>query len=260
MSSVVVLEWKFSPPDYFEKPTEVKLDYTTIIIDNGNAEARIDSAIYDPSKRAALRDALTDEFLGFQVNNHKAYDLPSPTVTIVHPDGRKDYSLEIESTQTETIPHSIDFIRTIHTTEGGIVVEDPQRDRIEKSKGIAALIRKHHDDEVLRLLLINNDASMRNPNYELVHLYKIRDDLKEKFGGNKKEAIDALKISEDWNPKDWDRLGKLCNGLPLRQGRHGGKKYEELRDASDAELSDARRIAKVMIKAYLQYLDMTAPK
>jgi hypothetical protein len=160
VNSVVVLEWKFSLPDYFEEPTEVKLDYTTIIIDDGKAEARIDSASYNPSIYVALHDALNDEFFGFQVNNHKAYDLSNPTVTFLRPDGRKDYSLEIESTQTETTFPSADFIRTIHIKEGGIVVEDPRRDRIQKSKEFAALIRKHHNDEVLKSLIKSNRDSV----------------------------------------------------------------------------------------------------
>lgn len=250
MSSIVVLKWEFSPPDYFEERIEVKLDYTTIVIDNGNAEARIDSAIYDPSIRAALDGALNDEFFGFQVDSHKAYDLSKSTMIRVHSNGRTDRYMEPEPLKLKIIGQGVDFN---HTGRDGIVIKDTKRDRIEKRKGISAFIRKHHDDEVLRLLLINHDASTRNLNYELVHLYKIRDDLKEKFGNKEKAAIVALKIS------GWSRLGELCNGMPLRQGRHGGWKYEELRDATDAELSEARRIAQAMIEAYLQYLDTTAP-
>jgi hypothetical protein len=60
-----------------------------------------------------------------------------------------------------------------------------------------------------------------------------------------------LKIDEN----DWKELGRLCNDEPLRQGRHEGKHFEDLRDATTAELSEAHRIAKNMIDAYLSYLE-----
>jgi hypothetical protein len=65
-----------------------------------------------------------------------------------------------------------------------------------------------------------------------------------------KTALSALKFPK----KDWDNFGKLCN-QPLKQGRHRGKNYEALRDATTAELSDARRIALAMIEAYDHYID-----
>ena len=90
---------------------------------------------------------------------------------------------------------------------------------------------------------------MSDPDDELVHLYEIRDALSTKFG-SEKAARNALKISYD----NWSRFGQLCNDEPLRQGRHRGKKYEA-RDATNAELSEARRIAQAMIEGYLRYLD-----
>jgi hypothetical protein len=41
---------------------------------------------------------------------------------------------------------------------------------------------------------------------------------------------------------------------PLNQGRHRGKKVDELRDATDVELSEARTIAEELIRAYLNHL------
>ena len=53
---VVILEWQFSPPGYFEEPINVTRDDYTMIIGDGKVEARIDSAIYDrnPSMRQRL--------------------------------------------------------------------------------------------------------------------------------------------------------------------------------------------------------------
>ena len=47
MSAVVVFEWNFSPPDYFEVPMEIVRDDYTLTIANGKAEARLDSAAYE---------------------------------------------------------------------------------------------------------------------------------------------------------------------------------------------------------------------
>ena len=83
---------------------------------------------------------------------------------------------------------------------------------------------------------------------EIIYL---SDALSLKFGG-KKAVISALKtISQS----DWSWFGNLCDEEPLRQGRHRGKKYSELRDATDDELSRARGIAQAMIEGYLRYLD-----
>ena len=94
---------------------------------------------------------------------------------------------------------------------------------------------------------------MKDPNNELLYPYEIRDALYRKFGGER-AMISALKTTTH---TEWSRFGNLCNEEPLRQGRHRGKKYSELRDATDDELSEARGIARAMIEGYLQYLDTT---
>ena len=67
-------------------------DYTMIIAD-GKVQAKIDCSVYeaDPSIRQRLHDALNDRFLGVQLLSHHAYQLSKPTMTRVHPDGRRDF-------------------------------------------------------------------------------------------------------------------------------------------------------------------------
>ena len=91
---------------------------------------------------------------------------------------------------------------------------------------------------------------MRDPDNELVHLYEIRDGLSKRFG-DERAAKSALGIA----PSAWSRIGQLCNDEALRQGRHRGKSVGGLRDATDAELMEARGIARSMIESYLQYLE-----
>lgn len=253
MSAVVVLEWTFSPPNYFEAPIEVSRDDHTLTIVDGKAEARIDSEVFDanPSLRQTLHDALNDRFLGVQVLSHSPYELSRPTMTRVYPDGRRDLFLEAETGRMVIMGHPVDI--QIRDTEGKVVV-DSKRDRIEKKRAISELASTYcASDETLASLLRSYHAAVRDPNDELVHLYEIREALSAEFGGE--EAVrSALGISSS----DWSRLGQLCNSDPLRQGRHRGKTRGALRDASEAELTEARGIARAMTEAYLRHLDNTS--
>lgn len=47
MSVVVVLEWKFSSLHYFEEAVEISRQEYTMTIENGQVQAKIDSAIYE---------------------------------------------------------------------------------------------------------------------------------------------------------------------------------------------------------------------
>ena len=250
MNAVIVLEWQFSPPDYFEEGITIsRHDYRMTIAD-GKVEARIDSAIYEanPSMRQELHGALNDRFLGVQLLSHRAYELSDPTMIRLHPDGRRDIFMELEPGCLVMSGGTVDFQVT---DKNGNVVVDTRRDRIEKKKSLAELVSTYRaTDALLASLLRSYDAGVRDPDNELVHLYEIRDALFVKFGG-KSAVCSALGISA----ADWSRLGQLCNNEPLRQGRHRGKSAGALRDATDGELAEARRIARAMVEAYLQHLE-----
>ena len=99
MSAIVLLEWNFTPPDYFEEAIEIlRRDYAMNIAD-GKVEAKIASSIFDlnPSIRRTLHDSLNDRFLGVQLLTHCPYELSMSTITRVHPDGRRDISMEPKS-------------------------------------------------------------------------------------------------------------------------------------------------------------------
>lgn len=255
MNAVAVLEWKFSPPDYFEAPIAIARDDYTLTIADGKAVARIDSLTYgaNPSMRQALHDALNDRFLGVQLLSHRAYDLSRSTMIRLHPDGRRDIFLEAEPGHFMLTGHPVDIqIRD----KNGSIIADSKRDRIEKKKSLADLVSTYRaHDGTLASLLRSHDAAVRDPNNELVHLYEIREALSVNFGGEK-----ALRSALGISSSDWSRFGKLCNNQPLRQGRHRGRTGGALRDATEAELVEARGIARTMIEAYLQYLDTSTRK
>lgn len=250
MSTVVLLDWKFTPPDYFEEAIEIsRQDYTMTIAD-GQVQAKIDFVILeaDQEMRQRLHDSLNDRFLGVQLFTHRPYELSSSTKTLIHPDGRRDIFIEPEPGRIKVSVGTVD-IRI--TDKEGKVVADSKRDRIEKKKSLAGLISSHRPTDILLASLLKSQTSaVRDPNNELVHLYEIRDALSAKFGGES-SARSALGIGNT----QWSRFGHLCNNEPLRQGRHRGKTGGVLRDATEAELTEARGIARAMIEAYLRYLE-----
>ena len=83
MSVVVVVQWNFSPPGYFEEPIEIVRGDYTLTIANGKAEATLESAAYDanPSIRQTLHEGLNDRFLGVQ-----AADSPRIRANALHYD------------------------------------------------------------------------------------------------------------------------------------------------------------------------------
>lgn len=250
MNDFVVLKWNFSPPDYFESKIEIDQGDYTMIIADGKVEAKIDSVVYEanPTMRDALHDALESRFLSQQLSFRKIYNLSNPTETRVeHADGRKYYVLEVEPAHFKITPHSVTLSKC---DKDGNVIVDCQTERMNN---LNYLVNKHYKDEALMSLLKSHNSSMKDPNNELLYLYEIRDALYRKFGGER-AVIYALRTITH---KDWSWFGNLCNEEPLLQGRHRGKKFSELRDATDDELSKARGIAQAMIEGYLQYLDTT---
>ena len=244
----VVLEWTFSPPDYFEEAITISRQDYVMVIDIGKVTATIPSATYDTdqSMRMSLHEALNDRLRGVQLISHRLFKLSNPTVIRVHPDGRRDISIELEGAEIKMTAGDVDFQIT---DRNGKVIRDSKRDRIEKKMSLAELVSAHRPgDSLLTTMLKSYGSSVHDPNNELVHLYEIRESLATHFGGEA-TARTALAV----NVSEWSRLGQLCNNEPLRQGRHRGKSIGVLRDATESELSEARGIARRMIEGYLSH-------
>ncbi len=252
--TVVVLEWHFSPPDYFGEATVIPGHDCNVVIDNGKAEARLASAVYDadPSLRAVLHEKLKDRFLTHQFFRHQPYELSKLSVAREYPDGRRDVEVELVG---QGLKLSVGDVGVRIADREGSVLSDSKRERIDEEKMLAELISTYRrNDGVLDSVLNSYTAAVRDPDNELVHLYEIQDAIKTKFRG-RSAALLALRIKSC----DWQLLGRLCNDNSLRQGRHRGRSIDGLRDATEAELAEARGIARAMVKAYLQYLRNSGP-
>jgi hypothetical protein len=248
--NIVVLEWKFSPPDYFEKPIHIKRDDYVMTIGSGTVEARIRPEIYDKdqSMRDRLHSSLNDRFLGVQLFSHKPYELSKASMYRLHPDGRKDITIFPESL---VLTMSMGEPDIIVKDKDGNAISDSRHERIQKKQKLAELAEKYRQkDPVVASVLRSYNGAVKDPDNELVYLDEIRDAIKKKFG-DKSAAKSALGITE----AHWSRLGTLANDEPLNQGRHRGKNPGVLRDATEGELKEARGIARNLVEAYLDYLE-----
>ena len=246
--AIVLLEWIFSPSDFFEEPITISRDDYTLLIERGTIRATVAAAAFDadPSMRTRLQESLIDRMHGIQLINHQPFELSKPNLIRVGADGLRNIIVEPEGGKL-TLKGGIVDVRV--TDKDGNVLHDSKRERLDRKRSLAELVNKYRPNDVLlKTLLASYDASTRDPNNELVHLYEIRESLAACFGGET-ETRTALGLSVS----EWSRLGQLCNSEPLRQGRHRGKSVGSLRDATEAELTEARSIARSMIKAYLNY-------
>jgi hypothetical protein len=244
----VLLEWTYSPRDFFESPIEIpRLDYT-VDIGSGSISARLAASAFDADTeiKQRLHDALFNQMRGIQLLSRKQFQLSRPRLTRIEPDGRRHIFMEPEGAVLTLIGGLVDF--TV-TDASGRVVRDTKQERIERKRELAKLVAKYGStDEVLRAMLESHATSTSDPNNELVHLYEIREALSSALGSDA-QARAALGISRT----RWSRLGQLCNDEPLRQGRHRGKDIGALREATESELSEARDIAQQIIEVYLAF-------
>jgi len=249
MEDIVIIEWAFSPPNYFEEPIHIIRGQYHMIIDNGKVEARIKPEVYnnDPAMRDKLHNSLNDRFLGTQLFSYEDYKLSDSTICLLHPDGRKDVTIIPTGGFCISGGGPVD---TLVKDEKGNIIKDSKRERIDKKKQLSDLSEKYCiKDPLVKSLLNSNSMSVKDPANALVHLYEIRDALSKHFEGED-AARKALGISNN----KWERLGILANKQPLKQGRHRGN-FGSLREATEKELKEARNIAQNFVVGYLEYLE-----
>ena len=249
MEDTVIIEWTYTPEDYFENNIKESLSMSKVEIADGKAKATLPYSIYAGNK--SVIDDIYDEvlllFKAVQVVSHSPFNLFNQTLYCESANSKKHHTLFAECSIFEVLGIKEDFIIT--DSDGNVIVSS-KADRIREKLEFAKLSAKHRNDSTIRSMLSSYDASVNDEANELVYLYEIRDALVKRFG-DEKTAKKTLGISK----KDWSRLGFLSNDEPLKQGRHRGKKFDNLREANNDELTEARRIAKQMIFAYLRYID-----
>jgi len=238
-----VVEWTYSPADYFEEPMEISNEDYNLIIKDGKVEARTSC-----DQRPQLCDQLSMElefrFQGIQLVSNKPYELSKPSITCPH---HHSGMRIISVSETATISTEVDL--TI-TDKNGNVVADTRKERIERKQFLGDLAVKYGSiDPLAGELLLHYTKAINDRDHFLVHLYDIIEALKRQFG---KEARNTLQITKT----QWNGLKTLANVTPLKEGRHRARaKPSELRDATKAEWNTAMKIAAEIVEKYLTYLD-----
>lgn len=250
MSEVVKtqLEWKYKPHNYFEQPISIDGDGWNIKIDDGEAVAFIDHQVFknEESLTEELTNLILSRFHGVQLLKHRAFKLEKCVRTDIKENGKRVTFLEVHS--NVQFQASVDCIIL---DEDGKVNLDSKKKGSKYEDRISSLISKYRkNDKVLDHILNFFSDAISDPDDELTHLYNIRDSLKDVFG-SKNEIIKNLGI----NKSDYDRFGKLTNYLPLNEGRHKGTSIGSLRDATQSEKNEARRIAAKFIHSYMNHLE-----
>ena len=244
----IEIEWRYTPPTYFEEKMIFELDGYPVEINDGHITIRMTAADFDsqPGVRDSLTQKLNYYFLGMQPTRRQAFEIQGGAIFRLWPDGRRDTTIVCHSAVSNWTAGKVDLV---YTDQDGIV-HDTRRDRIDATKNLAELSARHAaTDQTARKMLDSFDAAVRDPENELVHLYEVWDALRQKFDGEI-NARHALNISRDVR----SRFGTLAN-TELNQGRHRGQHAGSLRDATSKELDEARAIARDMLASYLRYLD-----
>jgi hypothetical protein len=245
----IEVEWSFTLPGYFEDQVILKRDGYSIEINSGCITAKMTADFFDsrPGFRDSLTQELNDYFLGAQAIRRQAFDIQGGAIVRKWPDGRRDTTIVVQSAAIKMTAGNSDLVYT----DPDSVVHDTRKERIDATNHLGKLSARHADtDQTGRKILDSFDASVRDPENELVHLYEIWEALTQKFG-SERNAKRALGVSSGARSK----LGQLANNEPLNQGRHRGRHAGSLRDATAEELDEARAIARDMLASYLEYLD-----
>jgi hypothetical protein len=84
----VLLEWSYTPTDYFEEPIYQWREDCEIHIEGGCATVTVDPDAYDAEhkKRDELHEVVDGYFRAVQVTTHRAYELSKPTMSRACPD------------------------------------------------------------------------------------------------------------------------------------------------------------------------------
>lgn len=242
--------WTYTPTDYLEQEITIDIDGFVMTIAEGAARVEVDSDYFkaNPNIRRQFHDALRDRLLGVQLVAHERFELSKSRRVPISPSGGRGCVIEPETGHLRSVGGKPDIVQY---DANGRVILDTKRDRIETKRSLAERVAKFRSQsDTLARMIRGFDGAMRNPKDEFVYLWEIADAAKLRF----KDTPD-IRASLGFDAGPWKRLKELCNELPLWQGRHRGKLPGPLRDATNDELDEARRIALGIIEAYMGHLE-----
>lgn len=250
MSSVEIFEWTFTPHGCFEQNFPIVIDGQTMTVAEGKARVEIASDVFEaaPTILDRFHDALGDHLVGAELFKGCVVSLTGPERETLREDGRRIVYVEMIAIASA---EAFGRAEVIARDADGNVIIDTTRDQIQRVKNLGGRIAAWRPkDRTLAAMIASYRAALRDPSDELVHLYEVAEALEVRFK-RRQHAQAAVDVTAD----EWGRFIRLCNQCSLRQGRHRGLHTGPHREASAAELHEARLVAVKMIEGYLSYLE-----
>lgn len=243
-----VLEWEYTPSDFFEDPVQVCAGSGRISIEKGWARGSFDASEYARGAdfRDKMHELLRQEFLIRQLFTQRAFKLDKPAMTREYSSGQRDVTVFVETLKLRLRTYPADI--TVGNAKGNVALDTrtkrlaDQRDFRDK---IAKLVPKY--PELVRML-----DSFRNSIEDEKNCFVYLDEIREAlvialgFTSKKNEAGKLL----GWH--EWKTLGRLANGDPNSASRHRGK-HVSLQLVSDEMLNAGRDCAQKLIHAYVEH-------
>lgn len=240
------VRWTYTPANLFETSYQTAIEDGDLLIADGTVTLTLKQPAPAPDRSLVERveSQIQDILNSMRVLNHCDYELYGPTIAQFRADGstqRCDFQRVRRVVSKRRASWHVDVIQR---GEDGNIIQDTKAERIEEQTQFVELAKKHSaSDLLLPRLLQSYGNAIKDPANELVHLYEIRDRLA--------KIQDRLEITKTV----WNRVGYLANKPPIKQGRHRGNQIANLRDATSAELQEARKHSQALIRAYMEYLE-----
>lgn len=237
----------FSPRELVHEPVTVaRADYTLEIF-AGLAKATMPGATYDKNEEEAgtyLKKEIVAELDALALMARIKYEITGIGLERRHPDGRQDAKVFVQPPPPLVLECGTIDIRVVATD--GTVTVDTAQGRRDQLIALSALFRKHGDDALLKKLVAACSDAAAHPAHEFVHLYEVRDALRQHY-----VEIKLACASIGIDKSVWDRFDDLCCFDENIRGRHRGRAIDvELREPTVQERDEAWSIALRMIMGY----------
>lgn len=246
----IILEWKYDPKSYFE--SDIVFDDNELRMRMFDGSVKLELLNYNSDfepDHEKYNSFVESYFIAEMIGKRTYYDLKIGAIVIEDNDGLKE-----EILIPWIVTHNMSFsakVRVIKNDKDGNILYDSEEEEKKKLLELLKNIQNVYDkDEVVPHIIKSFKNSILFPDDELVYLYEIIDAIQTYFK-SKSKALHELKISK----ANWSELGKICNKLPLKQGRHRGQMIGTIKDSSAFELETARSISKKIIHTFIDYLN-----
>jgi hypothetical protein len=242
------LEWTYQPADFFEAPLEWHDGEYDLVLKDGRALATL-HVPSDPLPEGLDRriGGRVAAFLAMRrVLAHRPCEFGTLKVNQVAGKKRKTAGRAAAAVPAHRAGRKSGNGAGNGALDEGDALRDARMLRDKEAERIAedtallvSLAPKLAESSTLCKLVVSYSAAVTDPDRELIHLYKVRDDLAG-FYGTEETARTTLRIDAG----EWNRFARLVNSEPVQQGRHHVKHPDGLRAARPEELADARDIVR----------------